>query len=412
MKLHQTLAELAQDHGHALFRDATAFRGSLDDYLDEGQASNGTINLLTDAVRLGALDGMLTMLDSGASSADAVDSAGQRLARDRGSADVRGCQWAVSVLGFALGKVPEDLVEGLDPEAQTTAPPAHGPGGTAPAGPQVVSPVAPAQQPIYSPPHQPAVSPPHQPVVSPAHQSVGGGYGTGAPSYAGAGWSQPAPRKKSNTGFIVGAVVVALIVMVGGIFGIIALAGDDGGGGGGGGGKADDKLSEEVDLGGPTVEDDDYDVQLAKGWQDGTERFLAENPDGGGGTFERVFIWGETIATGRGNIIVESQSAFGSTDPEDLKANWKNALTSSTPDATIDEVDDIEIDGQKALTVDIQRTNDSGVELTQRSHLVVNGEKAWSLTVTLKRGDDDVLEKFEEILSTWKWAEQAEDDES
>lgn len=126
MKLHESLADLARDHGHGLFRDAAAFRGSLDDYLDEGQASSGTINLLTDAVRLGALDGMLTMLDSGANPADAVESAGQRLARDRGSADVRGCQWAVAVLGFALGKVPESLVGGLDPEANTTSPPSHG----------------------------------------------------------------------------------------------------------------------------------------------------------------------------------------------------------------------------------------------------------------------------------------------
>ena len=28
MKLHQALADLARDHGHDLFRDATAFRGS------------------------------------------------------------------------------------------------------------------------------------------------------------------------------------------------------------------------------------------------------------------------------------------------------------------------------------------------------------------------------------------------
>lgn len=393
MKLHQSLADLARDHGHDLFRDATAFRGSLDDYLDEGQASNGTINLLTDAVRLGALDGMLTMLDSGATAGDAVESAGQRLARDRGSADVRGCQWAVSVLGFALGKVPEDLVTGLDPDARTAAPPAHGPGGTAPVQAPIVSPVVPPQQPIMSPQHQPMVSPPHQPVAGP------GGYSSGAPSYA-TSWGQPAPKKKGNTGFIVTAVVVALIVMIGGVFGIIALAGGDDDK------KADDKpsKSETVDLGGPTVEDDNYTVQLADGWTDGTEKFLEQNPDGGGSTFERVFVWGETIADGRGNIIVESQSSYGETDPEELADTWKSALTSSTPDAKLEEVDDIEIDGERALTVEIQRTNDNGIALTQRSHLVIKGDKAWSLTATLKEGDDKVLERFEEILSTWKWA--------
>ncbi len=94
MELHESLAQLARDHGESLFADADAFRGALDDYLDEGSASTGTINLLTDAVRLGALQAMVTMLDSGAGVEDAVDSAGQRLSRDRGSADVTGSQWA------------------------------------------------------------------------------------------------------------------------------------------------------------------------------------------------------------------------------------------------------------------------------------------------------------------------------
>ncbi|MDN5746459.1 MAG: hypothetical protein L0H31_15260, partial [Nocardioidaceae bacterium] len=150
MLLHESLAELARDHGHGLFYDATAFRGSLDDYLEESQASSGTINLLTDAVRLGALDALVSMLDSGANAADAVDSAGQRLARDRGSADVRGCQWALAVLGFALGKVPEALAAGLDPDSGTALPPGYGATGAAP--PPSVSPVRPPQQPLQSPP--------------------------------------------------------------------------------------------------------------------------------------------------------------------------------------------------------------------------------------------------------------------
>src|SRR3712207_6899185 len=51
-----------------LFRsnDADSFRGALDDYLDEDSATTGDINLLVDAVRLGAFQAMMTMLDSGA----------------------------------------------------------------------------------------------------------------------------------------------------------------------------------------------------------------------------------------------------------------------------------------------------------------------------------------------------------
>lgn len=405
MKLHQSLADLARDHGHELFRDAAAFRGSLDDYLDEGQASSGTINLLTDAVRLGALDAMLTMLDSGANPTDAVESAGQRLARDRGSADVRGCQWAVSVLGFALGKVPETLVTGLDPEASTAAPPSHGPAGTAPTPPPMQSPVAPPSQPMMSPPHQPLASPAH-----PVHQqSAGQGYP--APAYGG-GWSQPAPPRKSKTGLIVAAVVVAVLVIIGGIVGIVlATGGDDDK-------VADDKNSQTSDnsegtepsdgsdvpdIGGPQIEGKGYTAQVPNGWSDGTEEFVADNP--GLTTLDRVLLWGDTFGTARGNVIIETQSSYGYTDPNDLKDDWKTALTSGDPAAVTTDIANISIDGQTALGVEISRVNDSGVSVTQHSRLVINGETGYSITVSLKEGDDDVLSKFDDILSTWQWTD-------
>ncbi|MBM7515938.1 hypothetical protein [Nocardioides nitrophenolicus] len=418
MKLHQSLAELARDHGTALFRDATAFRGSLDDYLDEGQASGGTINLLTDAVRLGALDGLLTMLASGANPADAVESAGQRLARDRGSADVRGCQWAIAVLGFALGKVPESLVDGLDPDAGTAAPPSHGPGGTAPTQPPVTSPVhqpvtSPVQQPFAAPGHQSGQPSGQQPIVSPPHQA-------GPPSYAAPGqasWSQPTPPKKSNTGFIVGAIAVALVVIVAGIIGIIAIAGS------GDDKKADDPTSKTTDAetgstdqptDEPTDEQSDkpsgnvatgtgYETELPKGWVDGTDDFTAQNP--GLSTLDRVFIWGATFNTARGNVIVETQSAYGSTDPADLADDWKTALTADDTTATTTDIDDTTIGGETALGVDISRTNDNGIDVAQRSYLVISGETAYSITVSLKDGDDDVLTKFDEILGNWQWTE-------
>ena len=416
MKLHQALADLARDHGHGLFRDATAFRGSLDDYLDEGQASSGTINLLTDAVRLGALDGMVTMLDSGANPADAVESAGQRLARDRGSADVRGCQWAVAVLGFALGKVPERLVDGLDPDAGTAAPPSYGPAGTAPVQPTpppapVTSPVAPPQQPIVSPPHQPMVSPPH-----PVQQGSGAGYG--GPSYpAAGGWSQQPvpPKKKSNTGLIVAAIVVALVVIVGGVIGIVALSGDDGGK------KASDDTSstaasesdspsdEPSDSGsadapsGDTLAGLGYRFTLPDGWKDATDDFVAQNP--GLNTLDKVAIWGSTFNTARANVIVETQSAFGKTDPADLQDSWKSALSSGDASADVTDIPNTTIGGQSALGVDIHRTNDNGVKVAQRAYLVISGDKGYSITVSLKEGDDDVLSTFDDILSSWEWTE-------
>lgn len=404
MKLHQSLADLARDHGHDLFRDATAFRGSLDDYLDEGQASSGTINLLTDAVRLGALDGMVTMLDSGANPADAVESAGQRLARDRGSADVRGCQWAVAVLGFALGKVPENLVTGLDPDAGTAAPPP-------PPGPPVQSPVQPPlTSPVTSPvahPQQPVVSPPHQP--APAVQPGAGSYGAPNQPYGG-GWSQPTPQKKGKTGIIIAAVVAVLVLVVGGIVAAVALGGDDdpkaGGddpttsaGSDGTDGKSDG--GDLPDIGGDRFEGLGYKLQVPKGWTDGTEEFKAQNA--GVETLDKVFLWGDTFNTARGNVIVETQSSYGYTDPNDLKENWKKALVSGDSTAQVDDGANVSIGGETALTVNIARTNDGGVNVVQRSHLVISGDKGYSITVSLKEGDDDVLTAFDEILSTWQW---------
>ncbi|WGX95365.1 hypothetical protein [Nocardioides sp. L-11A] len=420
MKLHQSLAELACDHGSALFRDAAAFRGSLDDYLDEGQASGGTINLLTDAVRLGALDALLSMLDSGANAADAVESAGQRLARDRGSADVRGCQWAVAVLGYALGRVPEPLVAGLDPDAGTAAPPGYGPGGTAPTQAPLTSPVSSPMSPPMSQGASPA-PPPQQPV--PPQQAAPSYAAPGAPTPPPpppGGWSQPTPPKKSRTGLIVAAIAVALVVVVAGIIGIIAVTGRDDDK------SADDPASQTTDptdptdptdstdqptddestptdLGGPSVAGTGYEAHLPKGWIDGTDEFTAQSPDAT--TLDRVFIWGATFNAARGNVIVEIQSAYGSTDPADIKDEWKNALTAGDDTAFTTDIDDTTIDGQTALGVDISRTNDNDVDVAQRSYLVISGDTAYSITVSLKDGDDDVLDRFTEILGAWQWTE-------
>ena len=60
MELHESLYALGRSQGRELFNDADSFRGALDDYLDEDSASTGDINLLVDAVRLGAFQAMMT----------------------------------------------------------------------------------------------------------------------------------------------------------------------------------------------------------------------------------------------------------------------------------------------------------------------------------------------------------------
>lgn len=123
MALHDSLRELVAARGAAVVDDATELRGALDDFLGEDEATIGELNLLVDAVRLGGLDRLLTMLDNGAAPAAAVAEAGAALARDRGSDDTRRASWAVAALGFALGRVDAGVVERTVPTAGPVTPP-------------------------------------------------------------------------------------------------------------------------------------------------------------------------------------------------------------------------------------------------------------------------------------------------
>ncbi len=148
MALHTDLQTLVRRYGAEVLADADGLRASLDDFLDEGVASPGEINLVVDAVRLGAYERLISMLEHGAEARPALQTAGESLARERGGADVRSAVWACAVLGFAVGRVPADLVVGPpgpdlpgspDPEPpgdqtvrrQTGAPP-EGTGGLQP----------------------------------------------------------------------------------------------------------------------------------------------------------------------------------------------------------------------------------------------------------------------------------------
>jgi len=125
MELHESLYALGLRHGREVFDDPDSFRGALDDFLDEDSATTRDINLLVDAVRLGAFSSMTTMIDSGALVAAAIEEAGKRLARDRGSADVAGAQWACALLGFAIGKVSDAEVRRYRTQHATPQPPSQ-----------------------------------------------------------------------------------------------------------------------------------------------------------------------------------------------------------------------------------------------------------------------------------------------
>ncbi|GEP39482.1 hypothetical protein NPS01_31450 [Nocardioides psychrotolerans] len=228
MELHENLYELGLSFGRDVFDDADGLRAALDDFLDEGAASTGDINLLVDAVRLGSFQWMLTTIDSGAEPSRAIESAGDLLARDRGSADVAGSRWAVAVLGFAVGKVADTDVrryrtQGAVPPTQSQAPPPTSPvpPTMSPTGPP---PPAPPAMPSAIPPQRPPFGIATPPTQFPQQQSVP----QPVPQ-----WSsppppgQPGPPKKSKglLPLLIGAGIGLVILAV--VFGVLQLTGGD-----------------------------------------------------------------------------------------------------------------------------------------------------------------------------------------
>ncbi len=124
MDLHVAVRDVVDLVGAGVLDDADNFRGVLDDVLDESAAGAGEVNLLVDAVRFGAVDQLVRLLDSDAEPALAVATVGAGIARQRGGADPRAASWACAVLGFAVRRVPEDVVRDLaseDPPADLVA---------------------------------------------------------------------------------------------------------------------------------------------------------------------------------------------------------------------------------------------------------------------------------------------------
>lgn len=108
MALHDQLRTLVATRGRSIFDNAEELRGALDDFLSEEDATTGQLNLLVDAVRLGAFDRMVSLLDQGATAADAVDEASTGLTRDR-ETDPERSRWALTVLGYAIDRLGPDL---------------------------------------------------------------------------------------------------------------------------------------------------------------------------------------------------------------------------------------------------------------------------------------------------------------
>ncbi|MEJ7832699.1 MAG: hypothetical protein WKF79_07280 [Nocardioides sp.] len=393
MELHESLAELGASFGLDVFDEPDGFRAALDDYLDEDSASTGDINLLVDAVRLGAFRMLLTMLHNGAEAPRAIEAAGNLLARDRGSADVAGSRWACAVLGFAVGKVGDADVRRY--RSLGSAPTWHLPIAE-------TRPRPPGPPPTYSPTGPPP-APPHRsepPAPWPGHPV--------AP--APVGQNQP-PPKKSRTGLIIGGLVGA-VLLIGAVVGGVLLAtsgGDDSND------RASDSSSEDstdstedseptdeptdAAPAGPVLPGDGYSYELPVEWTNVTDQVLATNP---GGAIDTVSSWGVDIPSGRANVITEKDNSGGVSDPEDLRSTWQANLESGVGVAPVPG-EDTEIAGEKAITATLSSTNAEGLQIEQSAYLVVVDDSIYSIALSAEAGDTGAVDTFTKILESWSW---------
>ncbi len=103
--LPSELYTLVQRYGTRVLDDADALQATLDDFLDEGIALPGDVNLVVDAVRFGSLERLRTLIGQGAEPSAATADVAAALAQRRGG-DAESARWACSVLGFASGLLP------------------------------------------------------------------------------------------------------------------------------------------------------------------------------------------------------------------------------------------------------------------------------------------------------------------
>lgn len=381
MELHENLYELGLTSGRGVFDDADLLRAALDDYLDEAAASTGDINLLVDAVRLGAFRMMQTTIDSGAEPTRAVEAAGDMLARDRGSADVTAARWACAVLGFAVGKVSATDVRRFDRTVTQQRPPAY---------PPAHSPAA-TQQPAS--PGQPV-----RPVQSP----------TGPPPSG-----PPAPTRSKRPWVLAAVGAVLAIALVGGLFAV--LAGNDG-----------DTVATATDPTSsattpsasasestaatsptsalPTMPPDPlvgsgYAFTLPGAWTDITEEILS---GGESGATDKAIAWGQSFEGARANLIIETGFAGGETDPEVIRPTWEANMVGSTGATPVDN-GDTTIDGEKAVSVRISRVNENGVAIEQFGYLTIHGGDLYSIILSTQEGDQKARDTYDDIVESWTW---------
>ncbi len=164
----------------------------------------------------------------------------------------------------------------------------------------------------------------------------------------------------------------------------------------------DPQIDPNVEPGdGSTITGDGYTFTLPDAaWTDVTDE-AGKIP--GGGSIDTFVVLGSSIAVAQSNVIVEAIPSPASS-PEELEALWKRNVSSSDGATTVD-IPDIEIDGERAIGIEVpDRSNNAGVPLTQIVYLTLHGGTQYSIGLSYPRSGDSISKgDFEKLLASWTW---------
>ncbi len=260
----------------------------------------------------------------------------------------------------------------------------------------------------------------------PPPQGPPGGPPTGSwnpPSYGGGPTGPPPPRSRTaliiaivaGVLVVIAAIVVTLVVTTGGDD--TQQAADEPTSSAPSGDPADDVPTDSTDevptdptsapdASTPVPQDavvgDGYYFELpGVGWQDALDETQSS---GLGSTLDSIIILGTSLDLAQSNILVEALSSGGAPDLEALEGQWKRNL-SGTDGAVPDDIDDIEIAGERAIGVRFSdRVNVNGFSIDQVAYLVLHDGNQYSIALSLPSEDDAVSEgDFEKVLASWTW---------
>lgn len=232
-------------------------------------------------------------------------------------------------------------------------------------------------QPPYEPPNQPPPMPP--------------GYAAPPPG------GQP---RKGRAGLIIGLAVAGLLVIAGILVVALVVGGDDDSAGGD---ESPSSTESDEPTEEPTPEDQllqgsGYAFEMPDEWQDITAEVAADNA---AATIDSAISWGDSIATGRANLIVEVTSAGGVTDLDVALDQLTTNMESLG--APVETIDDRDIDGQTFAGVTLTRTNEFDVEIEQTAYITIRDDTAYVITTSNESDDAEPENAFDDILASWAW---------